>query len=82
MRFNKSSAFQCAGDYYNRKGLHFILMQGTVNHLGQFTDIYIGWPSRIHDARVFVKSTLYGKVRTMNYFPNVLSLSVVKIFPW
>ena len=31
-------------DYYNRKGWHSILMQGTVNHLGQFTDVYIGWP--------------------------------------
>ena len=39
-------------DYYNRKGWHSALMQGTVNHLGLFMDVYTGWPSRAHDARV------------------------------
>ena len=37
-------------DYYNRKGWHSILMQGTVSHLGQFVDVYIGWPGGVHDA--------------------------------
>ncbi len=31
-------------DYYNRKGWHSVLMQGTINHLGLFMDIYVGWP--------------------------------------
>lgn len=48
-------------DYFNRKGWHSILMQGTVNHLGHFVDVYIGWPGRVHDARVFTNSTLYRK---------------------
>ena len=46
-------------DYYNRKGWHSVIMQGTVNHLGIFMDIYIGWPGRVHDARVFSNSGLY-----------------------
>ena len=42
----------CPADYFNRKGWHSINMQGVVNHLGQFTDVYVGWPGRVHDARV------------------------------
>lgn len=36
-------------------------MRGVVNHLGHFTDIYIGWLGRVHDARVLADSTLYHK---------------------
>ena len=39
-------------DYFNRKGWHSVILQGTMNHLGMFTDINIGWPGRVHDARV------------------------------
>ncbi len=49
-------------DYYNRKGWHSILIEGTVNHVGLFTDVYIGWPGRVHDAKVFANSTLYRMV--------------------
>ena len=42
-------------NYFNRKGWHSILMQGTVNHLGHFVDIYIGWPRRVHDARLLIQ---------------------------
>ena len=48
-------------DYFNRKGWHSVLLQGTVNHLGMFIDIYIGWLGRVHDARVFANSGLYKK---------------------
>ena len=57
-------------DYYNRKGWHSILMQGTVNHLGLFMDVYIGWPGRVHDARVFANSTLYRKGQDGKLLPN------------
>ena len=57
-------------DYYNRKGWHSILMQGTVNHLGLFVDVYIGWPGRVHDARVFANSTLYSKGQNGELLPN------------
>ena len=57
-------------DYYNRKGWHSILMQSTVNHLGQFMDVYIGWPGRVHDARVFANSTLYQKGQNGKLLPN------------
>lgn len=57
-------------DYYNRKGWHSVLMQGTVNHLGHFVDVYIGWPGRVHDARVFTNSTLYRKGQEGDLLPR------------
>ena len=45
-------------------------MQGTVNYLGQFVDIYVGWPGRVHNARVFANSTLYKKGQDGVLLPN------------
>ena len=50
-------------DYYNRKGWHSILMQGTVNHLGLFMDVYIGWPGRVHGAVCLQIQHGIGRVR-------------------
>ena len=50
-------------DYYNRKGFHSIIMQAVVDHRGIFTDISIGWPGRVHDARVFANSDLFLRVQ-------------------
>ena len=48
-------------DYYNRKGWYSIILQGVVDHKYRFTDIYIGWPGSVHDARVLAHSSLYEK---------------------
>ena len=61
---------ECPADYYNWKRWHSIIMQGTVNHLGHFIDIYVGWPGRVHDARVFVNSSLYKRVQDGTLFPD------------
>ncbi|KAJ8384919.1 hypothetical protein AAFF_G00197270 [Aldrovandia affinis] len=45
--------------YYNRKGWHSIVLQAVVDHKFCFTDIYVGWPGRTHDARVLANSPLY-----------------------
>ena len=54
-------------DYFNRKGWYSIIMQGMVDHLYRFTDIYIGWPGRVHDAR---NSTLFQKGMNGSLFPE------------
>ncbi len=64
------SPVEFPADYYNRKGFHSILMQGTVNHMGRFMDINIGWPGRVHDARVFINSSLYKKGDAGTLFPD------------
>ena len=61
---------ECPADYYNRKGWHSIIMQGLVDHHGHFTNINIGWPGRVHDARVFCNSSLYQKGAQGTLFPN------------
>ena len=55
------SPCECPADYYNRKGWHSVIMQGVVDHKGRFMDIYIGWPGRVHDARVFSNSSIFAK---------------------
>ena len=42
-------------------GLRSILVcvLGTCDHTLCFTDIYVGWPGSVHDARVFRNSPLY-----------------------
>ena len=52
---------ESASDYYNRKGYYSMLMQAVVDFRGIFMDVNIGWPGKVHDARVFVNSTLYQK---------------------
>ena len=61
---------ESSSDYYNRKGYHSILMQGVVDFRGLFMDVNIGWPGKVHDARVFVNSSFYHNANSGNLFPN------------
>jgi hypothetical protein len=49
------------GDYLNRKSWHSLILQGVCDHNYVFTDINIGWPGRVHDARVFANSEIDHK---------------------
>ena len=46
-------------EYYNRKSFHSVILQAVVDAFLYFTDICVGWPGRVHDARVLSNSTLY-----------------------
>ena len=59
-----------ASDYYNRKGYYSVIMQAVVDFRGLFMDVYIGWPGKVHDARVFSNSSLYRKGMGGTLFPD------------
>ena len=50
-----------ATDYFNCKGYHSLVMQPVVDFQCEFTDVYIGWPGRVHDARTFQTQASSGK---------------------
>ena len=43
-------------DYYNRKEYYSVVLQVVVREDMRFTDVYAGWPGKVHDARVFRQS--------------------------
>lgn len=59
-----------SSDYYNRKGYHSILMQALVEFRGIFMDVNIGWPGKVHDARVLANSSCYKKACNGTLLPN------------
>ena len=63
-------AGESGNDYYNRKGFYSFVMQALVDHRGMFLDIYLGWPGKVHDARVFSNSSLYAKGQQGTLVPN------------
>ncbi|XP_035676202.1 protein ANTAGONIST OF LIKE HETEROCHROMATIN PROTEIN 1-like [Branchiostoma floridae] len=65
-------------DFHNRKGWYSMLLQGTVDYLysphpfrTRFTDISIGFPGSVHDARVLRKSDIFKRGDRGTLFPQV-----------
>ena len=58
-------AMKCPSDYSdkccNRNHFHSVILQAVVDSFRYFTDISVGWPGRVHDARVLCNSKLYQK---------------------
>ena len=50
---------ESASDYFNCICHYSVLMQAVVDFRGLFMDINIGWPGKVHDARVFANLSLY-----------------------
>lgn len=45
--------------YFNRKQFHSVILQGVCMHDLTFIDINVGWPGRVHDAKVLRNSSLW-----------------------
>ncbi|CAM5132271.1 unnamed protein product [Natator depressus] len=59
-----------ASEYINRKGYSSIVLQALVDHKGCFTNINVGWPGKVHDARIFRNSGLFQKLQEGTCFPD------------
>ena len=53
-------------DYYNRKGWYLI---STVDYKYCFSNLFVGWPGKVHNARVFRESSLFEKAEAGTLFP-------------
>lgn len=49
----------CEEDYYNRKKFHSIILPDVCDADMVFTDVFVGFPGRAHDARVLEESFLF-----------------------
>ncbi|CAM5171230.1 unnamed protein product [Natator depressus] len=56
--------------YINRKGHFSVVLQALVDHKGRFTNINVGWPRKVHDARIFRNSSLWKQLQQGTYFPD------------
>lgn len=45
--------------YFNRKQFHSVILQAVCLHDLTFTDLNVGWPGRVHDAKVLKNSHLW-----------------------
>ncbi|XP_074918274.1 uncharacterized protein LOC142046297 [Chelonoidis abingdonii] len=56
--------------YINRKGYFSMMLQALVDHKGCFTNINVGWPRKVHHARIFRSSGLFEKLQQGTFFPD------------
>lgn len=53
-------------DYIDRKNNVSIVVQAVCNYQKKFTDIFIGYPGSVHDAKVFANSPLIAKLDSLS----------------
>jgi hypothetical protein len=59
-------------DYFNRKGYYSIILQAVCREDRRFTDVYCGWPGKVHDARVFRNSPLCEALPALTGINHIL----------
>ena len=67
-------------DYYNRKDFYSVVLQAVCREDLRFTNVYCGWPGKVHDARIFRHSPLFeegpglcgrGHILADSAYPNL-----------
>ncbi|XP_067654467.1 uncharacterized protein [Haliotis asinina] len=61
---------QFHADYVNRKGWYSVILQAVCDDKYKFTDVCIGWPGRVHDARVFSNSAFKASADAGRILPQ------------
>ncbi|CAM4574825.1 unnamed protein product [Lepidochelys kempii] len=82
-------------EYINRKKYFSMVLQALMDHKGHFTNINLGWPGKVHDARIFRNSGLFQQLQQGTYFPDqkitvgdvempivILGDSAYPLMPW
>ena len=69
-------------DYYNRKDYYSVILQAVVREDLRFTDIFCGFPGKVHDSRVFRNSPLYEKGARLCADRHLLGDSGYPNLPW
>ncbi|XP_074828142.1 uncharacterized protein LOC141998984 [Natator depressus] len=59
-----------ANHYVNRQGYFSMVLQALVDHKGRFTNINVGWPGKVYDARIFRNSGLFKQLQEGTYFSD------------
>ncbi|KAG6926089.1 hypothetical protein G0U57_012817, partial [Chelydra serpentina] len=58
-------------DHQGSQYINFsMVLQALVDHKGCFTNINMGWPGKVHDARAFRNSGLFKRLQEGIYFPD------------
>ena len=65
-------------DYVNRKGFYSIILQGLVDSDYLLRGVYVGWPGKVHDCRVFKNSPLYDAC-ARTFLPMGLSKVITNV---
>ena len=69
-------------DYYNRKDYYSVVLQAVVREDMRFTDVYCGWPGKVHDARIFRQSPICEKGQALCQGGHILGDSAYPNLSW
>lgn len=72
-----------AETYRNRKMQYVITLQAICNASLKFIDCYAGYPSSVHDAKIFRNSNIYHSIHLNpeKYFPHSEFILADKAYP-
>ncbi|KAH7934794.1 hypothetical protein HPB52_000491 [Rhipicephalus sanguineus] len=73
---------ECEEDYYNRKKFHSIILQGVTDADMIFMDVFVGFPGRVHDARVLRVSFLFEEAASKFKGGYLLGDAAYPLLPW